>query len=381
LNYALGLPSVAVVNSGGADKRYYIHLPDGTLLYSVEATGNVRNYFHFDEAGNTIFLTADSGSVSASYGITPYGESVTQTGSGSNPFTWQGKFGVMQEGATSLYYLRARYYDAAPGRFLTRDPLDSLAPNAIDPYQYALGNPVSFVDPSGLSTARTATTNFDSQYLFGQDPFSFRADFSFNLGLRYADRRVPVSFAQDNKRIDGQDNNSISIGGPTTIVPPKFVPDGNNFAPVLGSTYSPRFNQGMLRKLFGPEKTFLDGDKTIEVRSPDFTSATPSGGPILATFGLSPGFTLPPVSQPAPGGDFKLTPQPFKLHGFDRFAGVPAVSSTGQIFTPSAPSGIVYCGTKQAIERKWLAKGNVSYLDFYASNAPRPILSPLESCP
>jgi RHS repeat-associated protein len=49
-----------------------------------------------------------------------------------------------------LYYLRARHYDPALGRFLSKDPL------AVDPYGtahgfvYASDNPVNRIDPLGL---------------------------------------------------------------------------------------------------------------------------------------------------------------------------------------------------------------------------------------
>lgn len=76
---------------------------------------------------------------------------MTQNGATDNPFTFHGAWGVMQEGATSLYYMRARYYDSASQRFLSRDPAGSLDPLRIDPYQFALNNPVSFRDPSGAS--------------------------------------------------------------------------------------------------------------------------------------------------------------------------------------------------------------------------------------
>jgi len=66
-------------------------------------------------------LTNDAGSVTDSYAITPYGETVTQNGSTQNPFTWMGAFGVMQEGSTGLYYMRARYYDSTTARFLSPD--------------------------------------------------------------------------------------------------------------------------------------------------------------------------------------------------------------------------------------------------------------------
>ena len=39
VNYALALPSIATVQSGGADQRYYIYSPDGGLLYAIDAAG------------------------------------------------------------------------------------------------------------------------------------------------------------------------------------------------------------------------------------------------------------------------------------------------------------------------------------------------------
>ena len=53
LNYALGLPSIATVRSGGSDQRYYVHLPNGALLYAIEAADNTHRYYHFDEIGST----------------------------------------------------------------------------------------------------------------------------------------------------------------------------------------------------------------------------------------------------------------------------------------------------------------------------------------
>jgi RHS repeat-associated protein len=155
-NYALGLPSIATVQSGGADQRYYIYSPGGALLYAIDAAGNVRHWYHFDETGSTTFLTGDTGQVTDSYGITPYGEDVTAAGSTPNPFAWLGQWGVMQEGATGLYYMRARYYDSASARFLTRDPLLSISPRAINPYQYAIANPMRYVDPAGTDEVSVA---------------------------------------------------------------------------------------------------------------------------------------------------------------------------------------------------------------------------------
>jgi len=53
--------------------------------------------------------------------------------------------------AVRLYYLRARYYDPALGRFLSRDPAEPLLtlPRALNRYVYVADNPLNAADPSG----------------------------------------------------------------------------------------------------------------------------------------------------------------------------------------------------------------------------------------
>jgi len=150
VNYATAEPAVSIARSAGADQRYYVYLPNGALLYAIEAADNSHHYYHFDEIGSTTFLTNDHGAITDQYGITPYGETVTVSGSTVNPFTWLGRWGVIQEGATGLYYMRFREYDSSTARFLSRDPVHRLDPQSLNPYQYATANPVSNIDPIGL---------------------------------------------------------------------------------------------------------------------------------------------------------------------------------------------------------------------------------------
>ena len=147
-NRALGLPSISIERQGGADLRYYVHTPGGGLLYSIDAATDTRRFYHFDEMGNTLSVTDEGGTVIGSYAYTPFGKLIAATGGLDNPSTWQGESGVMDEG-NDLYYMRARYYDSATGRFISRDPIRSISPRELNPYQYALGNPLRFVDPSG----------------------------------------------------------------------------------------------------------------------------------------------------------------------------------------------------------------------------------------
>jgi RHS repeat-associated protein len=149
-NYAFALPSISIVQRGGSDLRYYIHLPNGRLLHSIEASDNRRRFFHFDEMGTTVFLTNNGGTITDTYGITPYGQVTATTGATDNPFTFIGAYGVMQEGESGLYYMRARYYDSVSSRFFSRDPVESISPNQTNPYQYASCSPLHYEDPRGL---------------------------------------------------------------------------------------------------------------------------------------------------------------------------------------------------------------------------------------
>ena len=177
VNYATRMPTVAVVQlqgaSGTTDHSYYVYTPDGVLLYWIDASGDAHHFFDFDEMGNAILLTADNGAVTDSYAISPYGESVTQNGTTANPYTWLAALGAMQEVSTKLFFLRARYYDGITGRFISRDPVRNPRPRAVNPYQYALGDPVDFSDPTGLNPLPTAPiVQSASSPLFGSGPSS-----------------------------------------------------------------------------------------------------------------------------------------------------------------------------------------------------------------
>ncbi len=60
--------------------------------------------------------------------------------------------GQQQDPESNLYYLRARYYDPATGRFISRDPVKGYLqdPRTQNGYDYALNNPINLSDPSGL---------------------------------------------------------------------------------------------------------------------------------------------------------------------------------------------------------------------------------------
>lgn len=123
---------------------YYIYLGN-ELLYrkKVNGTQYENQYYHSNFQGSTIAITDEQSNVTHSYAYTPYGKVVKAPENDDNPFTYIGIMGVMQE-VEDFYHMRARFYDAKSGRFISQDPIWST-----NLYSYAGGNPVMFFDPTG----------------------------------------------------------------------------------------------------------------------------------------------------------------------------------------------------------------------------------------
>jgi RHS repeat-associated protein len=135
---AAPLPQV-LANSGGATYVY------GLGLLAQQQSG-AWQYPLADGLGSVRHQVDPLGQVVASYRFSPFG--VPLAASGGQPYGYAGEH---WDAYTSLIYLRARWYDPATGRFLTRDPFPGLAtlPATQHPYVYAGNNPVNLVDPSG----------------------------------------------------------------------------------------------------------------------------------------------------------------------------------------------------------------------------------------
>jgi RHS repeat-associated protein len=132
--------------TNGTPVRYYVW-GAGRLLAAIDADGTTR-YAHCDDQGSVVAFTSTNGAVlfTANYG--PYGEPWGTTGTNVTPFGWLGGHGVFHAGGGSLYLTRYRAYDTTLKRFLSQDPLGlGGGPNV---YAYALGNPLSYIDPLGL---------------------------------------------------------------------------------------------------------------------------------------------------------------------------------------------------------------------------------------
>ncbi len=105
--------------NGVASTTTYLYGLNG-LIATTDGSGS-RRYYLQDGLGSTTQLTDTGGSVTDGYTYDVFG-ATTHTGTGAQPFTYTGQ----QQDASAnrgLVYLRARMYDPALGRFLTKDPL------------------------------------------------------------------------------------------------------------------------------------------------------------------------------------------------------------------------------------------------------------------
>lgn len=149
-NFAFDEPVISMELINGVETYAYVHLPPGRLLYRINLLTDSREYYHFDEVGHTLFLTDASSSITGRAAYSPYGLRQTAAPEADNVFTYGGMFGVVTLN-DRFYQMGVRVYDAATARFLTTDPaMPVLSLVSANPYTYAAGNPMQYVDRTGL---------------------------------------------------------------------------------------------------------------------------------------------------------------------------------------------------------------------------------------
>lgn len=89
-----------------------------------------------------------AGSVTAAFRYGAYGRTAQSTVGSPSYLAYAGQL----LDPSGLYYLRARWYDATTGRFVTRDPAssDPSDPRSLNRFNYGYANPEMMTDPAGL---------------------------------------------------------------------------------------------------------------------------------------------------------------------------------------------------------------------------------------
>ena len=122
--------------SGGIDEMFM-------QLSGNAATTKIYTYLT-DALGSTIRLGDAVGNKVVDYTYDPYGKT-TADAVVDNPFQYTGR----ENDGNGLYFYRARYYAPTFARFISNDPIGLLG--GINIFSYVRGNPVSRIDPLGLS--------------------------------------------------------------------------------------------------------------------------------------------------------------------------------------------------------------------------------------
>ncbi len=137
---------LAEADSSNTIIRYYVH---GLGLLAMVTPSNQTYTYHYNAIGSTVAITDQSQNMVNKYAYTPFGRLANEQETFSQPFKFVGRYGIMAE-SNGLFYMRARYFDAETGRFISEDPI-GFAGGDFNLYAYVGNNPVLLIDPLGLS--------------------------------------------------------------------------------------------------------------------------------------------------------------------------------------------------------------------------------------
>jgi RHS repeat-associated protein len=131
----IGLAQVLVEASDGAET---IYLYGYARLAQVE--GGSTEWSLGDALGSVRQLAEDDGTVVLARDYTPYGQVLSESGTGS---TGYGYTGEQYTRSFDMIFLRARWYDARDGRFVSQDswPGSIYQPSSLHKYLYVSANP------------------------------------------------------------------------------------------------------------------------------------------------------------------------------------------------------------------------------------------------
>ena len=128
--------------SGGVVVRYT--QTDGVDEPVAMLRGGTTSYYEADGIGSVTSLSNTAGALAQTYTFDSFGNQTASSGSLTNAFRYAGR---EFDTETMLYFMRARYFDPASGRFISEDPIG--LNGGINLFPYAANSPTNFIDPFG----------------------------------------------------------------------------------------------------------------------------------------------------------------------------------------------------------------------------------------
>ena len=160
--YAYGGNGLRLGKSVGDETTYFVY--DGmNIVYEYNFSGTKATLYYYGlnrthnsdgeiyvyNAHGDVIQLVKNNAVVVSYTYDAFGNITEQIGTSENPFLYCGEY---FDAEAQNYYLRARYYNPAIGRFIQQDAwgyMDASDPLSLNLYTYCNNNPVMYVDPNG----------------------------------------------------------------------------------------------------------------------------------------------------------------------------------------------------------------------------------------
>lgn len=157
-----------MVNAGTTNLTLTRAYTYGLSIISQRLIGTSTNFYGMDGHGNVRYLFSTNGAITDTFRYDAYGILIDNYGAGTPNRHWY--CGEEWDADLGMYYLRARYYQPATGRFWTMDSYegDNEDPQSLHKYLYCSCNPVGRKDASGhsdeieIEVAAPAAASFDS---------------------------------------------------------------------------------------------------------------------------------------------------------------------------------------------------------------------------
>ncbi len=129
-------------------KQASYHVSDGTNVIMTQTFKNdlnnpTKRYYTANNIGSTVMLTDKTGEIVEELLYHPFGEKMLSLGNSEATRLFTGQ---QLDKETGLYYYNTRYYDPETAVFTRPDP----AKDGLNHYNYVSGNPINYVDPTGM---------------------------------------------------------------------------------------------------------------------------------------------------------------------------------------------------------------------------------------
>ena len=197
--------------------------------------GGTVSYFLKDGQGSVRNLTNSSGVISENYRYDAFGNLQGFSGTPSTKYLYTGQ---QFDSLTSLYDLRARYYNPIQARFLSQDsfPVSFNNPIELNRYGYTANNPVNASDPSGeaalmeygyasrddqkkrepaLKGIGQSATRYQRAIIYPQKAISLqRAVYSKVGRLAEGEEKFTIAFTKAN--VNGESKGAVSLSYPNS---------------------------------------------------------------------------------------------------------------------------------------------------------------------